>query len=152
MMKKPEFKHSRLLYAISAALTIPLLIDICTACHLFSIWIAWLLLFLIGVVCIIRLVFAFRQHCYKFAFGLIGQFLLGAAVLTFFQLSYTNVIEDAVSHPVTPAVIDIAPPVLSHDTVKASNVSTDSLKLIDSIHKNDSKRREIHHHHQIHNK
>lgn len=121
-MKKPVFKHSGMWYTISALLTIPLLIDICTACHLFSLWIAWLLLILIGIVSIIRLVFAFRQHCYKFAWGLIGQVLLGVVVLLFFQLSYTNVIETPVSHPVTPALVDIAAP-----------------EFIDSISKNEKK-------------
>lgn len=115
-MQKPVFKHSKLLYGISAVLTIPLLIDFCTACHLFSLWIAWLLLALIGIVSIIRLIFAFKQHCYKFAWGLIGQLCIGGAVLTFFQLSYTNVIETAVSHPVTPAVLNIAPPVIGPDS------------------------------------
>lgn len=46
--------------------------------------------------------------------------LLGGAVLTFFQLSYTNVIETPVSHPITPAVVDIAPPVIPHDSISKS--------------------------------
>ena len=139
-MKKPSFKHSKLLYGISAILTIPLLIDICTACHLFPLWLAWCLLTLIGVICCIRLWFAFSQHCYKFAWGLIGQLLLGGAVLTFFQLSYTNVIETPVSHPVTPAVVDIAPPeIVGIDSVSKSS---SDLKHTDS----DLRHSERHHH------
>lgn len=118
-MKKPEFSHYKLLYALSAILTVPLLIDICTACHLFSLWIAWLLFTLIVIISLIRLFFAFKQKCFKFAFGLLGQLILGGAVLTFFQLSYTNVIETPVSHPVTPAVVNIAPPIIVHDTIKS---------------------------------
>ena len=116
-MNKPVFKFSKGTFAISALLTLPLLIDICTACHLFSLWIAWLLFTLICIVSAIRLWFAFSQKCYKFAWGLIGQLFLGAAVLTFFQLSYTNIIETPVSHPITPAVVNIAPPQLGIDSV-----------------------------------
>lgn len=129
-MNKPNFKYSKILYVISAILTVPLLIDICCACHLFSLWIAWLLFTLIGIVSLIRIINAFRQHCYKFAACLVGQLTLGAAVLAFFQLSYTNIIETPVSHPVTPAVVDIAPPIIDHDTVIPS--------LPDTIHKDHS--------------
>lgn len=115
-MNKPQFKHSNAWYIASAVLTIPLLIDICTACHLFSLWIAWLLFAVILIISAVRLWHAFSQKCYKFAWGLIGQLALGAAVLVFFQLSYTNVIETPVSHPVTPAVVDIAPPVIKLDS------------------------------------
>lgn len=115
---KPDFKHNKLLYTLSAILSVPLLIDMCTACHLFSLWLAWLLFTLIGAISLIRLIFAFKQKCFRFAFGLLGELALGAAVLTFFQLSYTNVIETPVSHPVTPAVVDIAPPVIIKDSVK----------------------------------
>ena len=120
-MQKPVYKYSNTLFAISAILTIPLLIDICTACHLFSLWIAWLLFFLIGIISIIRLWHAFSQHLYKFAWGLIGQLLLGAAVLIFFQLSYNRVIETPVSHPVTPAVVNIQDPLLVHDSIHKSD-------------------------------
>lgn len=109
-MKKPVFRHSKILFSLSAILTVPLLIDICTACNLFSLWIAWLLFILIGLISIIRLIFAFKQQCYKFAWGLIGQLALGAVLLTFFQLSYNNVIETPVSHPLAPAVVNIAEP------------------------------------------
>lgn len=115
-MNKPVFKYSKLCYAISAILTIPLLIDMCTACHLFSLWIAWLLFFLICIVSFFRLWFGFKQHLYKFSWGLIGQIFLGAAVLIFFQLSYNKVIETPVSHPVTPAVVHINDPFLSLDS------------------------------------
>ncbi|MCH5225775.1 MAG: hypothetical protein J1D77_07220 [Muribaculaceae bacterium] len=109
-MKTPVFKYSKLCYAVSAVLTIPLLIDICTACRLFSLWIAWLLLILIGAISMVRLWFGFRQHLYKFSWGLIGQLLLGAGVLIFFQLSINRVIETPVSNPVAPAVVDITDP------------------------------------------
>ena len=124
-MNKPEFKHSTLLYGLSAILAVPLLIDMCTACHLFSLWLAWLLFTLICIISLIRLFFAFRQKCYKFAAGLLGQLILGAGVLTFFQLSYTNVIETPVSHPVTPAVVDIAPPIILHDSIKPDSNDKD---------------------------
>lgn len=136
-MKKPEFSHYKLLYALSAILTVPLLIDICTACHLFSLWIAWLLFTLIVIISLIRLFFAFKQKCFKFAFGLLGQLILGGAVLTFFQLSYTNVIETPVSHPVTPAVVNIAPPIIVHDTIK-SNTDHNST-TVKTEYKKDSK-------------
>lgn len=115
-MKKPQFKHSMVWYSISAILTIPLLIDMCTACHLFSLWIAWVLFILIGAISIVRLWFGFRQQCYKFCWGLIGQLMLGAGVLVFFQLSYNKVIETPVSHPVTPAVVNITDPFLQLDS------------------------------------
>lgn len=130
MSVRPVFKYSKACFAISAILSIPLLIDICTACHLFSLWIAWLLLILIGAVSIIRLIFAFKQHCYKFAWGLIGQLLLGIGILIFFQLSYNKVIETPVSHPVTPAVVDVTDPFLNLDSVhKAQTKKADSTKL-----------------------
>lgn len=117
MTQKPVFKYSKYWFAASAVLSIPLLIDICTACHLFSLWIAWLLFFLICIISFIRLWFAFKQKCFKFAWGLIGQLLLGAGVLIFFQLSYNRVIETPVSNPVTPAVVDIEDPLLELDSV-----------------------------------
>ena len=116
-MNKPVFKYSKVWYAASAVLTIPLLIDMCTACHLFSLWIAWILFILIGAISIVRLWFGFRQACYKFCWGLIGQLLLGAGILIFFQLSYNKVIETPVSHPVTPAVVDIQDPFAPNDSL-----------------------------------
>ena len=127
-MQRPVFKYSKFWFAASAILSIPLMIDICTACHLFSLWIAWLLFFLISVISIIRLVFAFRQHLYKFAWGLIGQLLLGAAVLIFFQLSYNKIINTPVSHPVTPAVVDIEDPFLELDSVHKASPKKDIKK------------------------
>lgn len=120
MNTKPVFKYSSACYAISAILSIPLLIDICTACHLFSLWIAWILFILICVVSFIRLWFGFRQKCYKFSWLLIGQLLLGAGVLIFFQLSYNKVIETPVSDPVTPAVVDIIDPFQKPDSAHSS--------------------------------
>lgn len=63
-----------------------------------------------------RLWFGFKQRLYKFSWGLIGQLMLGAAVLIFFQLSYNKVIETPVSHPVTPAVVDIQDPFVALDS------------------------------------
>lgn len=133
-MTKPVFKYSKLVFAISAILTIPLLIDICTACHLVPLWIAWLLFTLICGISAVRLWFGFSQKCYKFSWGLIGQLILGGAVLTFFQLSYTNVIETPVSHPVTPAVVDIAPPVIAHDSIPKSAERYPEHKFINDKH------------------
>ena len=116
-MNKPVFKYSKIWYALSAILSIPLLIDMCTACHLFSLWIAWLLFILIGAVSIVRLWFGFKQSCFKFCWGLIGQLLLGAGVLVFFQLSYNRVIETPVSHPITPAVVNIQDPFINTDSI-----------------------------------
>ena len=121
-MKRPVFKYSQIWYAASAVLAIPLLIDMCTACHLFSLWIAWLLFFLICIISFIRLWYAFKQHLYKFAWGLIAQLLLGAGVLIFFQLSYNKVIETPVSHPVTPAVVDIQNPFAALDSTHKSDL------------------------------
>lgn len=120
-MEKPVFKYSKIWYAASAVLTIPLLIDMCTACHFFPLWIAWLLLILIGLISVVRLWYAFRQHLYKFAWGLIGQLLLGAAVLVFFQLSYNRVIMTPVSHPLTPAVVNISDPFQPNDSIHKSD-------------------------------
>ena len=165
MANKPVFKYSTACYAISAVLSIPLLIDICTACHLFSLWIAWLLFFLICIVSFLRLWFAFKQHCNKFAWGLIGQLLLGAGVLIFFQLSYNRVIETPVSHPVTPAVVDIIDPFQKNDST--NKTSTDKPHLTPpsghQLHRSDdgdnrhaikpkkSKRRREDFHHSHHN-
>lgn len=120
-MTKPVFKYSKVAYAVSAVLTIPLLIDICTACHLFSLWIAWLLFILIGAISIVRLWFGFRQKCYRFSWGLIGELLLGAGVLVFFQLSYNRVINTPVSNPLTPAVVDIQDPFLELDSTRKAD-------------------------------
>ncbi|MBD5309019.1 MAG: hypothetical protein HDS10_01100 [Bacteroides sp.] len=109
-MKKPVFKHSNLIFTISWLLTLPILLDICTGCNLFSFWIAWLLYFLVFIISVIRLVHGFSQKCYKFSFGLIAQLMLGAAILLFFQLSFNHIIETPVSDPVTPTVVEIAPP------------------------------------------
>ncbi|MCH5226215.1 MAG: hypothetical protein J1F16_00135 [Muribaculaceae bacterium] len=132
---KPVFKHYKIWYAVSAILTIPLLIDICTACHLFTLWIAWLLFFLICIISFVRLWFAFKQHLYKFAWGLIAQLLLGAGVLIFFQLSYNRVIETPVSNPVTPAVVNIVNPIQALDSVHKTNTEKNELKSKDNIRK-----------------
>lgn len=116
-MNKPVFKYSKPIFILSAVLTIPLLIDICTACHLFPLWLAWFLFAIICCISIIRLWFGFSQKCFKFCGGLIAQLLLGAGVLTFFQLSYSDVIETPVSHPVTPAVVNIEDPLPGFDSI-----------------------------------
>lgn len=135
--KKPVFKHSKIWFLISAILSIPLLIDICTACRLFSLWIAWLLFFLILFISGVRLWFAFSQHLYKFAWGLIGQLLLGAALLFFFQLSINRVIETPVSHPVTPAVVNIVNPIIELDSVhKAQKADVQKEDKIKNHHSN----------------
>ena len=133
-MEKPVFKYSNWWFGSSAVLSIPLLIDICTACHLFPLWMAWFLFILIGVISIVRLWYAFSQHLYKFAWGLIGQLLLGAAVLVFFQLSYNRVIETPVSNPVTPAVVNIEDPLVKQDSSKFVTISLpDSISRQDTI-------------------
>lgn len=52
---------------------------------------------------------------------MIGQLLLGAALLLFFQLSYNRVIETPVSNPVTPAVVNIVDPIEKLDSGHKSN-------------------------------
>lgn len=120
-MNKPVFKYSKIWFAISAILTIPLLIDICTACHLFPLWVAWALFILISAISLVRLWYGFSQHLYKFSWGLIGQLLLGAGILVFFQLSYNRVIETPVSNPITPVVVNIADPLLKPDSIHQNN-------------------------------
>lgn len=116
-MKKPVFAHCNTLFTISWILTVPLLVNICTCCNLFSFWLSWILFALILVISIIRLVFGFRQKCYKFSWGLIGELILGAAVLLFFQLSFNKVIDTPVSDPRGKAAIAIqAPEALKPDT------------------------------------
>ncbi len=66
-MKKPVFNYSNALYTASWILTVPILIDICTACTLFSMWIVWVLFFIVLLISIIRLFHDFAQKCYKFA-------------------------------------------------------------------------------------
>lgn len=125
-MKKPVFKHCNTVYTISWILTIPLLINICTGCNLFSFWVSWLLFFLILIISVIRLVHGFKQHCYKFCWGLIAQLALGAVVLGFFQLSFNNVIETPVSDPVTPTELSITPPKAFADSI-SKDIAKDSV-------------------------
>ncbi|MDE5675738.1 MAG: hypothetical protein K2I44_10420 [Muribaculaceae bacterium] len=128
-MDKPQFSYCNTIFTISWILTVPLLINICTGCNLFSFWVSWILFFLITIISIIRLVHGFRQKCYKFCWGLIGELLLGACVLGFFQLSFNDVIKTPVSHPVTPTVVDIAPPVvLDPDSVSMKKDAKDFVK------------------------
>lgn len=123
-MKKPVFRYSNTIFTVSWLLTLPILLDICTLCNLFSFWVAWLLYFAVLIISIIRLVHGFSQKCYKFSFGLISQLLLGAIVLLFFQLSFNHIIETPVSDPVTPTVVEITPPKgLEIDTVTPEKIN-----------------------------
>ncbi|MBD5357012.1 MAG: hypothetical protein HDR88_08435 [Bacteroides sp.] len=131
-MKKPVFKHCNTIFTISWILTIPLLINICTGCNLFSFWVSWLLFYLILIISIIRIVYGFKQHCYKFSWGLIAQLALGAVVLAFFQLSFNHVIKTPVSDPVTPTEFTIEPPkiILPEDSSAKKEIKSvaDSVK------------------------
>lgn len=117
-MKKPVFNHSNTLYTISWILTVPILIDISTACTLFSFWIVWLLFTLVFILSSIRIWHGFAQRCFKFSWSLISQLLLGAAILAFFQLSFNNIIHSPFSHSVTPDVVEVANPVLVVDSAE----------------------------------
>ena len=117
-MKKPLFRYSNTVYNISWILTVPILIEISTACTLFSLWIAWFLYILVLILSIIRLVHGFAQRCYKFCWSLIAQLLLGAIILGFFHLSFNNVIHSPFSHSVAPDVVEVANPVLVADSTK----------------------------------
>lgn len=139
-MTKPVYKHCNTIYTISWILTVPILIDICTACTLFSFWIVWLLFFLVLILSIIRLWHGFAQKCYKFSWVLIAQLLLGAAILCFFQLSFNNIIHTPLSHSVTPDIVEIADPVLVADStekvgrdkaldIQSSKTHFDSIKV-----------------------
>lgn len=121
-MKKPIFPYCNIIYTISWVLTVPILIDISTACTLFSFWLVWLLFVLVLIISIIRLWHGFAQKCYKFCLGLIAQLLLGAAILGFFQLSFNNVIQTPFSHPLAPDIVEIANPVLEVDSLKPKSV------------------------------
>lgn len=133
-MQKPQFPHCNTIFTISWILTVPLLINICTGCNLFSFWVSWILFFLICILSIVRLVYGFKQKCYKFSFGLLGELALGAIVLGFFQLSFNHVIDTPVSHPKTPAVVEIAPPaVLLPDSVDKTHKDS-----VDKAHKKEA--------------
>lgn len=129
-MKKPIFKHCNTVYTVSWILTVPLLINICTGCNLFSFWVSWLLFILILALSSVRLVFGFKQHCYKFSWGLLAQLLAGALILAFFQLSFNKVIKTPVSDPVTPAKLTIAPPKIIEpsDTISSKKSKTSEHK------------------------
>ncbi len=137
-MKKPVFPHCNTIYTISWILTVPILIDISTACTLFSFWIVWLLFFLVSILSIIRLWHGFAQKCYKFSFGLLAQLALGAAILGFFQLSFNDVIQTPLSHPKTPDIVEIANPMLEVDSLKTS--PHDGKEDTDKTHKESEKK------------
>lgn len=129
-MKKPVFRHCNTIYTISWILTLPILIDICTACTLFSFWVVWLLYFAVLLISLVRLVHGFAQKCYKFCWGLIAQLLLGAAILVFFQLSFNDVIRNPLNHSVTPDVVEIENPVHPDSLLRKTTVK--------DLHKTDS--------------
>lgn len=136
-MKKPVFPHCNTIYTISWILTVPILIDICTACTLFSFWVVWLLFILVLIISIIRLWHGFAQKCYKFCWGLIAQLLLGGLILGFFQLSFNNVIQTPLSHSVAPDIVEIANPVLEVDSLKTEPAKDADKAKDDSEKKND---------------
>lgn len=113
-MKKPQFRHSDALYTATWLLAIPILVEICTACTLYSMWIAWVLLFFVAVLVIWRMVFALKQKCWAFAGSLFGQLALAVAILIFFQLSFNNVIQTPLSHPVSTDVVEVSNPIQQH--------------------------------------
>ncbi len=137
-MKKPVFPHCNTIYTISWILTVPILIDISTACTLFSFWIVWLLFFLVSILSIIRLWHGFAQKCYKFSFGLLAQLVLGAVILGFFQLSFNDVIQTPLSHPKTPDIVEIANPMLEVDSIKTNPL--DGKEDTEKVHKESEKK------------
>lgn len=122
-MNKPVFNHSNFVYTVSWILTLPILIDICTGCTLFSFWIVWLFYAGVLLLSIIRLVHGFRQKCYKFCWGLIAQLAIGAGILAFFQLSFNDIIQTPVSHAIAPDVVDIENPILPNDSSRIEGAS-----------------------------
>lgn len=129
-MKKPEFPYSNILFTISWILTVPILIDISTACTLFSFWVVWFLFILVFLISAVRLWHGFAQKCYKFCFSLISQLCLGFIILGFFQLSFNNVIHTPFSHQIAPDIVEITNPVLVADSAKSK--STDESRKLDS--------------------
>lgn len=121
-MKKPVFPHNNLVFTLSWILTLPILIDICTACTLFSFWLVWLLYFMVIIISCVRLFFGFKQKCYKFSWTLIAELIIGGAILLFFQMSFNDQIKNALNHSVKPDVLEISNPVNLHP-------QSDSLQL-----------------------
>lgn len=140
-MNKPVFKHCNTVYTISWILTVPILLDICTACTLFSFWLVWLLFGIVFVLSVIRIFHGFAQKCYKFSWGLIAQLLLGGAILTFFQLSFNHVIDTPLSNSVTPDIIEIAKPDIIDDSIpSAGHKAGDEVQHLPVDHKIESER------------
>lgn len=117
-MKKPVFAHCNTLFTISWILTLPILIDICTGCTLFSFWVVWVFFIAVLIISIIRIIHGFRQGCNKFSWGLMAQLVLGAAVLLFFQLSFNRVIQTPVSNPIAPDVVNIVNPIRQDSAIQ----------------------------------
>lgn len=131
-MKKPVFAHSNTLFTISWILTLPILLDICTACTLISFWIVWIFYIAVLIISLVRIFYGIKQKCYKFCWGLLGQLALGAAILLFFQLSFNRVIETPVSDPVTPDIVNIVNPI-HPDSIADKNVSNISVDKDDIL-------------------
>ncbi|MDE6143297.1 MAG: hypothetical protein K2F94_04395 [Muribaculaceae bacterium] len=138
-MEKPVFNHCDTLFTLSWILTLPILIDICTACTLFSFWVVWVFFVAVLVISIIRIGHGIKQKCYKFCLLLTVQLIVGAAVLLFFQLSFNRVIQTPVSNPLSPDILNIENPI--HPD--SSRIEGDSCPIVDgkerSFEKEDDK-------------
>lgn len=118
-MKKPVFHYSNTLYTISWILTLPILLDICTACTLLSFWLVVLLYFIVLGLNLIRIWHGIAQKCWKFCISLFLQLLAGALILAFFQLSFKGIINTPFSHSDAPDIVEIENP--ATDTVKGQD-------------------------------
>lgn len=139
-MKKPVFHYSDTLYTISWILTLPILLDICTACTLFSFWLVVLLYFIVLGINIVRIGHGVAQKCWKFCLTLFFELLAGAIILAFFQLSFKGIINTPFSHAKAPDVVQISNP--ANDTVidkgltiKLNSLPEDSVSSEGSGHK-----------------
>ncbi len=115
-MKKPVFHHSNTLYTLSWILTVPILLDISTACTLLSFWLVGLLYFIVLAISLVRIGHGIAQKCWKFCLSLGAQLLAGALILAFFQLSFKGIINTPFSHSKAPDIVEIANP--ATDTLK----------------------------------
>lgn len=143
-MKKPVFHYSNTLYTISWILTLPILLDICTACTLFSFWLVGLLYFIVLGLNIIRIWHGLAQKCWKFCISLFLQLLAGALILAFFQLSFKGIINTPFTHSDAPDIVEIANP--ATDTVKGKDpaikvnaLPVDTMPLKDTAKKTSDK-------------
>lgn len=116
-MKRPQSRFDYPLYTATWIIALPILVEICTGCTLFSLWIAWVLMAVVTILVVWRGTIAARQKCWSFVASLASQWLVGVGILVFFQLSFNNVIETPVSHPVSEDVVDVANPIQHADSV-----------------------------------